>query len=119
MSKQVAGQSTTNPFMNIKDITGSNKRNVSFDNHNVLGNEIHKVRALMSTLTTQNKNKAMHSNLGFIKEKEEVRTETATKTEVDSKTEKGNKAETYLENHHTEENLSLDKTFGEEISGGK
>ena len=60
IDKQLAGKSTSTPFMSFKDSTGCNQKAVSFDNHNILNTKLYKLTAMMTKLTTEinNKNQA-------------------------------------------------------------
>ena len=53
---QLASQSTSIPFMSIKDSAGHNKRTVLFDNKNNLDSKIDKLIAMMGEMTTQSNN---------------------------------------------------------------
>ena len=43
IDRQLLSQLTSTPFMNIKDISGCNKKTVLFNNHNVLDTKINKL----------------------------------------------------------------------------
>ena len=43
IDRQLLSQLTSTPFMNIKDISGCNKKTMLFNNHNVLDTKINKL----------------------------------------------------------------------------
>ena len=53
LDRQLTGQTSTSPFMNIRD--GSNRR-VSFDTRDELGEKIDKLMAMMSKLVAKESN---------------------------------------------------------------
>ena len=57
--RQLASQSTSTPFINVKDSIGCRKGSVSFDTHYVLDTKKDKLTALVRNLTTQNKNETI------------------------------------------------------------
>ena len=54
IDRQLAGQSSSTPFMNIKD--GSNSKKVTFDMQDRLDDKIDKLTVMMNKLTTQHNN---------------------------------------------------------------
>ena len=53
IDRQLEGQTTSTPFMSIKDTTGCSNRNVLFDIHNVVDAKIDIFTALLNKLSTK------------------------------------------------------------------
>ena len=65
LDKQLTGQTSTSPFMNIRDGT---ERKVSFSARDELGDKIDKLTLIMSRLAAKNNNEKDHSNPKYIVE---------------------------------------------------
>ena len=64
LDKQLTGQTSTSPFMRIRD---GAERKVSFNVRDELGDKIDKLKALMGRLATKDSNKKDHLNPKYIK----------------------------------------------------
>ena len=85
IKRQITGQTTSTPFMGIKDSPGFNKKNVKFDSTNVMELKIVRLTALMSKLSTKNLRHSNHLRPIYIKVKREIRMGTIIMLEVESR----------------------------------
>ena len=76
LDKQLTGQTSTNPFMSIRE--GANRK-VSFDTRDQLGDKIGKLMAMLGRLGAKDSNEKDHLSTKYIKVEEEYKTEAIVK----------------------------------------
>ena len=115
IDSQLAGQSTSTPFMNIQEGSGNNKKIVSFDMQDMLDNKIDKLTSMMSKFSTQGSNQNRPFKPKIYQEREE-------KVEIIIMTEVGNRivldqlVVIGIEDQIIEIDLSINKTMEKDLN---
>ena len=104
LDRQLGGQSSSTPFLNIQEGYNSNKKTVLFDTQERLDDKIDKLISMMSKLSAQGSNQIDHLSPKCIKEKGEDKVEIIV-TKADTKV----TMEIHTVDHHIEVGFSMDK----------